>query len=290
MSDKTAAGVAKIRHIETLAPENLRIIDDPYAEYFYLGSSVVWLMGHSACVWLSDMMVPGAHEMLIARTRFIDDLVRKEVEQGVRQVVMLGAGYDMRGARLGLGDAGVKVFEVDQPAVQSRKKEKVATIPNLSNPVHFVPVDFSCQRVNEELAGHAPGYDPKAKTLIILEGVSQYIPGDAVATTVKAMDSICGPGSSFFLSYVDERINREPEKLGNPQAVHKIMAMAGSVGEPWINFYSQSAIPGFFESCSSFRVVSDVSTDDISRTSFPAARQLPAKKLMTAERYAVARK
>ena len=44
------------------------IIDDPYAEYFYLGSSVVWLMGHSACIWLSDMMVPGAHEMLIART------------------------------------------------------------------------------------------------------------------------------------------------------------------------------------------------------------------------------
>lgn len=38
--------------------------------------------------------------------------------------------------------------------------DQVATIPNLSNPVHFVPVDFSCQRVNEELA-HAPGYDPK---------------------------------------------------------------------------------------------------------------------------------
>ena len=61
----------RLRHLKT---GNLHlslrqgIIDDPYAEYFYLGSSVVWLMGHSACVWLSDMMVPGAHEMLIART------------------------------------------------------------------------------------------------------------------------------------------------------------------------------------------------------------------------------
>ena len=59
-----------LRHLRTLPHLLLRqgIIDDPYAEYFYLGSTVVWLMGHNACIWLSDMMVPGAHEMLIART------------------------------------------------------------------------------------------------------------------------------------------------------------------------------------------------------------------------------
>eukprot|EP00438_Fugacium_kawagutii_P036187 Skav232974 [mRNA] locus=scaffold1735:394716:398700:+ [translate_table: standard] len=110
MSDATAAGVAKARHVESLAPEDTRIIDDPYAQYFYFGASVVNLLGHSTGVWLFDMMMPGAHEMLIARTRYIDDLVLKEVENGVAQVVVLGAGYDMRGVRLGL-EGKVKVFE-----------------------------------------------------------------------------------------------------------------------------------------------------------------------------------
>lgn len=289
MSDSTAAGVAKARHIESLAPEATRIIDDPYAQYFYFGASLLNLVGHGAGLWLFDMLMPGAHEMLIARTRCIDDLVQQEVENGACQVVLLGAGYDMRGARLNLAEKKVKVFEVDQPAVQSRKREKVAAIPNLSNPVHFVPVDFACQRVDEELSKVAD-YDPKAKTLIILEGVSQYIPGEAMLTTLKAMDGVTGPGTCFFFSYVDERIQREAAQLGDAKTVQKIMSMAASVGEPWINFYAQSEVPGLLEASSKFRLVSDVSADEISKKSFPLERQIPPEKLLVIERYVVARK
>ena len=44
------------------------IIDDPYAQYFYFGASLVNLVGHGAGLWLFDMLMPGAHEMLIARS------------------------------------------------------------------------------------------------------------------------------------------------------------------------------------------------------------------------------
>ncbi|CAK9036462.1 unnamed protein product, partial [Durusdinium trenchii] len=188
-------------------------------------------MGHRAGVWLFDWMMPGIYDMLIARTKTIDELLRAEAPS-VQQVVILGAGYDMRGFRL--HHEGLQIFEVDQPAVQARKKAKVAQIPNLpSASVHYVPVDFSCQLVDEELR-KVPSFDPKAASLIIFEGVTQYIPREAVASTIKAMDSISGEGSTFFMSYVDEQV-QTPEKVvgagyANPQKLQQIISYAAKLG------------------------------------------------------------
>ena len=69
--DGTAQGVAKQRLIETLALPDKRIINDPYAREFVFGSGVVKMMGHKFCVWLSQKILPGWHEHLVSRTRFI---------------------------------------------------------------------------------------------------------------------------------------------------------------------------------------------------------------------------
>ena len=58
------------------------------------------------------------------------------------------------------GNSGFHLGGMEKPGVSPPTDDQVATIPNLSNPVHFVPVDFRCQRLNEELA-HAPGFDPQ---------------------------------------------------------------------------------------------------------------------------------
>ena len=77
--DGTAQGVAKQRLIETIAKPEERIINDPYAYRFVLGASFIKLLGHRLNVWLSQKLVPGFHEHLISRTRFIDDLIKKIV-------------------------------------------------------------------------------------------------------------------------------------------------------------------------------------------------------------------
>ena len=92
--DGTAQGVAKQRLIESLAKPSKRIIYDPYAENFVLGAGIIKLMGHDFSVWLSKKFVPGFHEHLISRTRFIDDLIKKSISEQVEQYVILGAGYD----------------------------------------------------------------------------------------------------------------------------------------------------------------------------------------------------
>ena len=110
--------------IESLAKPDKRIIYDPYAKYFVLGASILKLMGHKFSVWLGDKIVPGMHEHLISRTRFIDDLIEKGASIDIEQYVILGAGYDSRAHRLKL-TSKLKIFEVDQPEVQERKRSRL---------------------------------------------------------------------------------------------------------------------------------------------------------------------
>ena len=81
--DGSAQGVAKQRLIESLAKPDKRIIYDPIADKFVLGAGIIKLMGHKLNVWLAQKLVPGFHEHLISRTRFIDDLIKKVLPVGL---------------------------------------------------------------------------------------------------------------------------------------------------------------------------------------------------------------
>jgi methyltransferase (TIGR00027 family) len=115
--DGTAQGVAKQRLIESIAKADKRIIFDPYADKFVLGADIIKLMGHKLSLWLTKKFVPGFHEHLISRTRFIDDLIEKNTANKAEQYVILGAGYDSRAYRLSLPKT-LKIFEIDQPEVK----------------------------------------------------------------------------------------------------------------------------------------------------------------------------
>ena len=109
------------------------------------------------------------------------------VMAGATQFVMLGAGYDARGWRLPLPKT-VKVFEVDQPDVQALKKARLAGVPGLAlDAVSFVPVDFAVDSLETELK-RCPGFDPAAKSVFLLEGVTQYISKTATSSTLNSLD------------------------------------------------------------------------------------------------------
>ena len=182
--DGTAQGVAKQRLIETIAEPNKRVINDPYADRFVIGSGFIKLMGHKLNVWLSQKLAPGFHEHLISRTRFIDELIKKSATSGVEQYVILGAGYDSRAHRLEL-PSSLRIFEVDQPEVLDRKLSKLPKeLPNSEN-VTYVNIDFSYQSLTEQLI--AAGFNQSKSTVFTLEGVSQYITKEAVSSTIKEL-------------------------------------------------------------------------------------------------------
>jgi len=194
--DGTAQGVAKQRLMETLAEPDKRVINDPYADRFVAGSGLIKLMGHKLNVRLSQKLAPGFHEHLIARTRFIDDLIKDCATSGSKQYVILGAGYDSRAHRLELPST-LRIFEVDQLEVQARKRSKLPKdLPNAGS-VTYVSVDFNHQSLTEQLL--AAGFDQSKSTVFTLEGVSQYVAKDAIASTINELAVLTQETSSTFL-------------------------------------------------------------------------------------------
>jgi methyltransferase (TIGR00027 family) len=241
------------------------------------------------------MFCAGFYEMIVGRTRVIDDVVKAAVAGGATQYIILGAGYDTRAYRLRL-PAHIRIYEVDQQAVQSRKLSKLACAADLPDvDVIHVAVDFKSESLYTALA-NAPGFDPQAKTVTTFEGVTQYIPRAAAASTINTIDRLCGPGSTLFLSYIDDKTRDDPARVcgeghPNPASVQRIGALVALIGEPWISYFGQAEIPGFLENCSSFTVVADTSMSEANEQFFfPVGRGLPSHKLCCFERHVVALK
>lgn len=290
--DATAQGVAKQRLIETLAEPEERIINDPYADRFVLGASVIKFMGHRLNVWLAQKLVPGFHEHLISRTRFIDDLVKKNSASGVEQYVILGAGYDSRAHRLEL-PSSLRIFEVDQPEVQARKRSKLPEELSNSENMTYVAVDFTHQSLTEQLMN--AGFDQNKSTVFTLEGVSQYITKEALSSTIKEVAALTQRASStFFISYVSDLFDKNPEACfgkGYPNAEKRaklIMYGSAKVGEPWISFYGAEEIENVL-SQNGYSVKENVTLKDLNSRYFaPVGRALSENQLLQLEHFVMA--
>ena len=291
--DGTAQGVAKQRLIETIAKPEERIINDPYADRFVLGASFIKLLGHRLNVWLSQKLVPGFHEHLISRTRFIDDLIRKSAASEFKQYVILGAGYDCRAHRLEL-PSSLRIFEVDQPEVQSRKRSKLPKeLPNSEN-ITYVAVDFTNQSLTEQLMD--AGFDQSRPTVFTLEGVSQYITKEAFSSTIKEVATLTQKANSiFFISYVSELLNKNPEACfgkGYPNAEKRVKLItygASKVGEPWISFYGAEEIESVL-SQNGYSVKENVTLKDLNSRYFtPVGRTLSENQLFHLEHFVIAK-
>ena len=292
VKDGTAQGVAKQRLIETIAGADKRVINDPYADSFVIGSGFIKLMGHKLNTWLSEKLAPGFHEHLISRTKFIDELIQKSAVNGTEQYVILGAGYDSRAHRLEL-PSSLKIFEVDQPEVSDNKLAKLPKeLPNSDN-VTYVNIDFSYQSLTEQLIG--AGFDQKKSTIFTLEGVSQYITKEAVSSTIKELASLTRDTNSiFFMSYVDEMLDKNPEACfgeGYPNPAKKaslIKGLSAKVGEPWISFYNGAEIEDLL-SQNGYSIEENVTLEDLNSLYFsPVGRTLNENQIFKLEHFVVA--
>ena len=292
VKDGTAQGVAKQRLIETIAGADKRVINDPYADSFVIGSGFIKLMGHKLNAWLSEKLAPGFHEHLISRTKFIDELIQKSAVNGTEQYVILGAGYDSRAHRLEL-PSSLKIFEVDQPEVSDNKLAKLPKeLPNSDN-VTYVNIDFSYQSLTEQLIG--AGFDQKKSAIFTLEGVSQYITKEAVSSTIKELASLTKDTNSiFFMSYVDELLDKNPEACfgeGYPNPAKKaslIKGLSAKVGEPWISFYNGAEIEDLL-SQNGYSIEENVTLEDLNSLYFsPVGRTLNENQIFKLEHFVVA--
>jgi methyltransferase (TIGR00027 family) len=137
--------------------------------------------------------VRASAEAIVPRTVAIDDAVRAHP---CPQLVILGAGLDSRAWRMP-ELAGVRVFEVDQPASQQDKRDRAAGLPGVA-PI-FVPADFGHDSLAEALAAH--GHRAEPATTWVWEGVVPYLTRAQVAATAAAIAGCSGPGSRLIVNF-----------------------------------------------------------------------------------------
>ncbi len=202
-ASRSAGIVAAHRAIESSKKPEERICYDPFARRFLppnftvIGESE---MPEETALTVFKDMVPGIHEFLLARTRYIDESLEESIKTGLEQLVILGAGYDSRAYRFDDLKHKVKIFEVDYPATQDVKKDKLHEIfQTLPDHVTFVPVDFQKENLHPRLS--ESGYDSHLKTLFICEGVTMYIDQEAVNKTLSFVSKNSGKGSSIIFDY-----------------------------------------------------------------------------------------
>ncbi|MEO1614292.1 MAG: SAM-dependent methyltransferase [Planctomycetota bacterium] len=136
-------------------------------------------------------VLPQLATLVGARTNYGDAFIR--AQSGVEQIVMLGAGLDMRAFRLAEELAGVSIFELDLPVmleerrhVEDRMRSKQPQLVSNTTSRYQVPVNFLTDDVGDVLHDH-PAFSQTAKTLVIYEGCSMYFDE---AQNVKVLRSI----------------------------------------------------------------------------------------------------
>jgi methyltransferase (TIGR00027 family) len=149
--------------------------------------------------------VAGLSNTMLARTRFIDDHLKRAVENGAAQVVILGAGFDTRAYRFQELLHGKTLFEVDFGPTQAIKKQRVAeAVGTVPENLVFVEIDFKRETLREVL--ERAGYRPDLKTFFIWEGVSMYLTEDAVRSTLRTIAEFSATGSTLTMDFAEQAL------------------------------------------------------------------------------------
>ncbi|MCP3901006.1 MAG: class I SAM-dependent methyltransferase [Desulfobacteraceae bacterium] len=202
-ASRSAGIIAAHRAMESYKDSEDRICYDPFARQFLPSNFTV--IGETEAseedaLELFKMIVPGFHEFFIARTKYIDEYLLNSINAGLEQLVILGAGYDSRSYRIEELKNKVKILEVDYPATQNAKKEKLIEIfQGLPGHVTYVPLDFLKETLKSSLSDN--GYDKSLTTLFIWEGVTMYIDIEAVNETLSFIAKNTGKGSSVIFDH-----------------------------------------------------------------------------------------
>jgi methyltransferase (TIGR00027 family) len=199
-TSSSAIGIAIVRAIESERPEGERVCYDPYARRMVSEALYRMVRLFERAGW-GERKGPGVMGFLVARERHIDEFLLARLKDGLQQLVILGAGLDMRAQRFEALKRGVKVFEVDHPASQRAKLAKLERVFG-ERPAHvaYTAIDFNTQTLEERLP--AEGYDPALKTLFIWQGVTQYLTPAGVDRTLAFIAGCSAPGSAVIFDYI----------------------------------------------------------------------------------------
>jgi methyltransferase (TIGR00027 family) len=172
----------------------------------------------------------------------------------VDQLVLLGAGFDTRAWRLKSLDA-VRIYEVDHPDTAGVKRRRLQSAGADLNKVSFVAVDFEIDDFETRL--REAGFDATRRAIVVWEGVSQYLTGDAVCRVMRWAGRLA-KGSRFIFTYVHEGVLDGTVAF---EGAYKAIAKVSGSGEPWRFGLLPGELPAFLRE-RGLKLVSDLDANE----------------------------
>jgi methyltransferase (TIGR00027 family) len=206
------------------ARESGRLFEDPFA------ARVAGEHGLALAARFCEK-TPQLGGMVAARTRHLDAQILDFVRTGGRDLVILGAGFDMRPFRLAL-PAGTRVFELDFPSVLADRQQRLAGM-GVKDPPHVtriqVPIDLRATTLANALRG---AVDFASPVFIAWEGMSMYFEEAEVRAMLAGMAPLLRNNRSrLWLDLVDRRAIFDPDVFPEVKAFMTGMQM---LGEPFV--------------------------------------------------------
>jgi methyltransferase (TIGR00027 family) len=225
---RTALGAAAYRAVHQILEDGV-IFHDPYA---------LQILDDETRAGLDEMAADASRRpmrlFIAARSRFSEGALAACVARGVRQVVVLGAGLDTFSLRN--PHAGVRVFEVDYPATQEWKRERLEQAGfAMPDTLTFAPVDFERQSLADGLA--AAGFQADRPAFFQWLGVIPYLTREAIAQTLDFIARV--PESEVVFDYGEPFENYAEERRAGVMAVAE---SAAARGEPWLSQFDPAEI------------------------------------------------
>ncbi|MFE6774718.1 class I SAM-dependent methyltransferase [Streptomyces sp. NPDC057702] len=176
----------------------------------------------------------GFRAAIVARARFVEDLLAEQVAQGVDQYVVLGAGLDSYAQRRPEAAAGVRVFEIDQPATQAWKRRRLTELGyGVPDGLRLVPVDFEAGEDWWERLADA-GFDRSRPAVVACAGVTMYLTKEATAQALRRLAGLA-PGSTLAMTFM---LPTDLVADADRPALEATRPKARAAGTPFISFYT----------------------------------------------------
>jgi methyltransferase (TIGR00027 family) len=200
---------------------------------------------------------------IVARARFIEDLVVEQAGRGLSQYVILGAGLDSFAQRRPEIASRLRVFEVDQPVPQAWKRQRLIELGfGVPDWLRFVPVDFEAGGSWREGLVTA-GFDDSKPAIVVPTGVSMYLTKEANAATLREVAALA-PGSTLAMTFLLPLELADPEVRPGLEMAEK---GARASGTPFISFFTPPEIQSLAREAG-FKDARHVSAADLTRRYF----------------------
>lgn len=253
-SYKTAYGAAYARLIEQYQPKELRLFNDSVVKIFF-SNYISYMMKFSVLrkilIFMYNASAVGLLGLQVCRTKYIDDILKKAINEGIKQIVILGTGFDTRAYRIpGINE--IKVFEVDLPNILDKKQSLIRKcIGNIPDNIIFTPIDFNVQKLDEVLMDK--DLELSKPSLFIWEGVTQYISEEAIINTLKFISNTSSGSMLVFTYILKSVIDGTSNKIDG----EALMNLFKAGDQPWQFGLNPSEVNDFIEPYN-LRLIEDI--------------------------------